>query len=95
MNVLVTEGSGFVGGAAVRGLLAEGHRVHAMSRSEKSSDLIRTLGAVPVRCDVIPAAQMITQAAVAVTWGTTIVCSHPHRRRGLRPLSRCVRRIHH
>jgi nucleoside-diphosphate-sugar epimerase len=52
MNVFVTGGSGFVGGAAVRRLLAQGHQVRAMSRSEKSDDLIRTLGAAPVRCDL-------------------------------------------
>ena len=52
MNVFVTGGSGFVGGAAVRRLLAQGHQVRAMSRSEKSDDLIRTLGAVPVRCNL-------------------------------------------
>ena len=52
MNVFVTGGSGFVGGAAVRRLLVQGHQVRAMSRSEKSDDLIRTLGAVPVRCNL-------------------------------------------
>jgi nucleoside-diphosphate-sugar epimerase len=52
MNVFVTGGSGFVGGAAIRRLLAQGHQVRAMSRSEKSDELIRTLGAEPVRCDL-------------------------------------------
>jgi nucleoside-diphosphate-sugar epimerase len=32
--------------------LAQGHQVRAMSRSEQSGDLIRMLGAVPVRCNL-------------------------------------------
>jgi nucleoside-diphosphate-sugar epimerase len=52
MHVFVTGASGFVGGAAVKRLVADGHKVSAMSRSEISDAKIRALGAEPVRCDL-------------------------------------------
>lgn len=52
MNIFITGASGFVGGAATRHLVAAGHKVSAMSRSEKSDDAIAALGAMPVRCDL-------------------------------------------
>ncbi|HVY86661.1 MAG TPA: NAD-dependent epimerase/dehydratase family protein [Caulobacterales bacterium] len=52
MRIFITGASGFVGGAATRKLLASGHQVRAMSRSEKSDAAIRALGAEPVRCDL-------------------------------------------
>ena len=52
MNIFVTGASGFVGGAATKHLISLGHKVHAMSRSEKSDTSIRALGAEPVRCDL-------------------------------------------
>lgn len=52
MRIFVTGASGFVGGAAVRRFVADGHGVRAMSRSEKSDAAIRALGAAPVRCDL-------------------------------------------
>lgn len=52
MQLFITGASGFVGGAATRALLAAGHQVAAMSRSAKSDDVIRQLGAEPVRCDL-------------------------------------------
>lgn len=52
MIVFVTGASGFVGGAATKALVAAGHQVLAMSRSERSDDAIRTLGGAPVRCDL-------------------------------------------
>ncbi|MEP2103574.1 MAG: NAD-dependent epimerase/dehydratase family protein [Parasphingorhabdus sp.] len=52
MRIFVTGASGFVGGAASKALIAAGHQVMAMSRSEKSDAVIRDLGAEPVRCDL-------------------------------------------
>lgn len=52
MRIFVSGASGFVGSAATRKLVASGHDVRAMSRSEKSDAALRALGASPVRCDL-------------------------------------------
>lgn len=52
MQIFVTGASGFVGGAATRALIAKGHKVAAMSRSERSDKAIEAMGAKPVRCDL-------------------------------------------
>ena len=52
MRIFVTGASGFVGGAATKRFVADGHEVTAMSRSEKSDAAICALGATPVRCDL-------------------------------------------
>jgi nucleoside-diphosphate-sugar epimerase len=52
MQVFVTGASGFVGGATTRALIAKGHKVAAMSRSERSDKAIEAMGAKPVRCDL-------------------------------------------
>jgi nucleoside-diphosphate-sugar epimerase len=77
MQIFITGASGFVGGAAVRRLIAAGHRILAMSRSERSDAVIRTLGAEPVRCDLETVSAnhlagceaVIHCAAFVETWG--------------------------
>jgi dihydroflavonol-4-reductase len=52
-RVLVTGGTGFLGGAIVERLLADGRTVKALARSEDSASALRELGAEPVRGDVL------------------------------------------
>lgn len=52
MHIFVTGASGFVGGAAARALVKQGHRVSAMSRSEASDAKIAATGATPIRSDL-------------------------------------------
>jgi dihydroflavonol-4-reductase len=49
----ITGGSGFVGGAILRGLLADGREVRALARSEAAADRIRSIGGTPVRGDLL------------------------------------------
>jgi len=52
VTVFVTGGSGFVGGAVIRHLVASGTPVNALVRSEAAAAVVRELGAVPVRGDL-------------------------------------------
>lgn len=77
MHIFITGASGFVGGSAARRLIAAGHTVSAMSRSERSDAVIRAIGAQPVRCDLetvtsdhLQGAQVVIHAAAFVeSWG--------------------------
>jgi dihydroflavonol-4-reductase len=51
--VLVTGGSGFVGGAIVARLLEAGREVRALARSEAAAGVLREIGAEPVAGDVL------------------------------------------
>jgi dihydroflavonol-4-reductase len=51
--VLLTGGSGVVGRALVQRLVGDGRRVLALARSERSAETLRSLGAEPVRGDVL------------------------------------------
>ncbi|MDP8958854.1 MAG: NAD-dependent epimerase/dehydratase family protein [Actinomycetota bacterium] len=52
-TVLVTGGTGFVGGAILRRLVGEGRQVRALTRSAGSASRLRHLGASPVEGDVL------------------------------------------
>jgi dihydroflavonol-4-reductase len=51
--VLVTGGGGVVGAALVRRLVGDGRPLRALARSEASAGSLRTMGAEPVRGDVL------------------------------------------
>lgn len=51
-TTFVTGGSGFIGGRLIRRLVADGHRVRALARSEGSAEKVAALGAEPVRGDL-------------------------------------------
>lgn len=53
MTVLVTGGSGVVGAAVVRHLVAAGHSVSGLSRTPMSDATLSRLGAAPVRGDIL------------------------------------------
>ena len=52
MRIFITGGSGFVGGHTTQALLAAGHEVLAMARSDRSARAISEFGATPIRCEL-------------------------------------------
>lgn len=65
MSVVVTGGSGVVGAAVVRHLIAAGHEVTGLSRSAASDGVLHDLGAKSVRGDIADLASL--QAAFSET----------------------------
>lgn len=57
-SAFVTGGSGFVGGAVVRSLVAGGIAVRALARSEHAATAVRALGAEPVPGSILDEASM-------------------------------------
>jgi nucleoside-diphosphate-sugar epimerase len=55
MDVFVTGGTGVLGRATVPMLVAAGHRVRGLARSEGNAVLLRTMGAEPVTADLFDA----------------------------------------
>lgn len=49
MKVIVTGGTGYVGGAVVQALVRAGHEVSALSRTKDRDAAVKALGATPVR----------------------------------------------
>jgi nucleoside-diphosphate-sugar epimerase len=62
-TAFVTGGSGFIGGALVRRLVADGWTVRALARSDASAETVRARGAEPVRGDLDDVAAMAAGAA--------------------------------
>ncbi len=62
-SAFVTGGSGFIGGALVRRLVADGWAVRALARSDTSADVVRQRGAEPVRGGLDDVAAMAAGAA--------------------------------
>jgi nucleoside-diphosphate-sugar epimerase len=58
MRVFVAGATGAIGRQLVPRLVAAGHEVHGMTRSESKRGLLRELGAVPVVADALDAAQV-------------------------------------
>lgn len=76
MRIFVTGGSGFIGGAVIRGL-GDRHQIRAMARSEEAARLVAGLGADPVRCSLqdvdgahLGGAEVVVHCAAHVAeWG--------------------------
>jgi nucleoside-diphosphate-sugar epimerase len=64
-TAFVTGGSGFVGGALIERLHAEGWEVRALARSDRAADKVRQRGALPVPGDLENEAMMREGAAGA------------------------------
>ena len=70
MRVFVAGATGVLGRRAVPLLVAAGHDVSALARSDARADLVRALGAAPVRVDMFDADAL--RHAVA---GHEVVCN--------------------
>jgi nucleoside-diphosphate-sugar epimerase len=57
-NAFVTGGSGFIGGRLIERLVADGHTVRALARSESAAAKVSERGAEPVRGDLADRAAM-------------------------------------
>jgi nucleoside-diphosphate-sugar epimerase len=51
-TAFVTGGSGFVGGKLISRLIADGHEVRALARSDRAAERVAELGATPQRGDI-------------------------------------------
>jgi nucleoside-diphosphate-sugar epimerase len=65
MRVFITGASGWIGTALTGELVAAGHEVVGLARSEASAQKIRALGATPVRGDMHDHDLIVAQAATA------------------------------
>ena len=75
MNVLVTGATGYLGSAVVGALLAAGHGVYGLARSEESARKIKARGASSVMGDMRHAGSMKTAARAA---GAVVYAASTH-----------------
>jgi nucleoside-diphosphate-sugar epimerase len=59
MKYFVTGGSGFVGRYLLLRLLADGHVVRALARSDQAARAVEALGATPVRADLLDVGSVV------------------------------------
>lgn len=52
MNVFITGGSGFLGQMVIRKLIADGHNIGALARTDSSAIVVEKLGAKPIMGDI-------------------------------------------
>lgn len=83
MKLFLTGGTGAIGPATVRGLVAAGHDVRAVARSDEKAALVKELGAEPVAVDLFDA-----DAVRAVVAGSEGVL---HLATNVPPVSRAAR----
>src|SRR3979490_1855992 len=65
MRVFVAGATGAIGRPVVPGLVAAGHQVHGMTRSESKQAMLHELGAVPVVADALDPDQVAEAVATA------------------------------
>ncbi len=62
MNVFITGASGYIGGSVAAGLMAQGHKVTGLVRSDERAEQVRALGITPV-LGTLDDHAVLTQAA--------------------------------
>ena len=83
MKLFVTGGTGALGRAAVRQLVAAGHEVRAVARSDRKAAALETAGAQPMRVDLFD--PVAVEGAVAGSEGVVHLATHiPATRRAMR-----------
>lgn len=65
MNIFLTGGTGLVGSSVLRALLADGHAVRALARSDSSAETVKAAGADVVRGDLADADLLAGEATRA------------------------------
>src|SRR5689334_5467719 len=89
-TLFVTGGSGFIGQSFIRRAVEAGHQVQALSRSDKSAEALRAVGAAPVTGDLLVAgdwqdaakrADYIVHMAQPLTFGGRITKARAERYR--------------